>query len=131
MCARCGYGIESPDHLFAACMLARSVWWHVFVWVRVPMPPNLNTTKEIIEVLTSSPGAKRWKRLVRLAAMATIWRIWDARNKKVLEGTTTSIQKTVDLIKEDTFSWVSHRSSIPTPTWDDWLSFNVFVDLDA
>ncbi|KAJ0508909.1 putative RNA-directed DNA polymerase [Helianthus annuus] len=129
ICATCGFEEETIDHLFAKCLTARSIWWNVFSWLKIPWPPFLDSLKEILEVLQNSPGAKTWKRLVHMIAVATVWRIWIVRNNTVFEGEGISVRKAVDLIKEDSFIWISNRSKKPTPKWDQWIDFEVLCML--
>ncbi|KAJ0493102.1 putative RNA-directed DNA polymerase [Helianthus annuus] len=124
VCSRCGYGIETADHLFADCLLARSVWWQICVWLKIPIPSNATSLRDIMDAISQNPGAKRWKKLVNLVAQATVRRIWNTRNAKIFEGKNTSIQATVELIKEDSYTWAMHRSN-STVTWEKWLSFDV------
>ncbi|KAJ0890157.1 putative reverse transcriptase zinc-binding domain-containing protein [Helianthus annuus] len=125
---RCGYGIEDPDHIFVSCLLARSVWWNIFRCIRVSLPPNITKLSEILKTLRSSPGAKKWKKLVHVVALATVWWIWKARNMKVFDGRFVSIDRMIENIKEKAFVWITHRSRLPNPDWDKWVVFDV-VDL--
>ncbi|MFS7938639.1 putative reverse transcriptase zinc-binding domain-containing protein [Helianthus anomalus] len=125
LCPRCGYVVETTDHLFTDCLLAKNVWWQVCVWMMIPLPPNTNSLNDFMVALIKNPGDKRWKKLVNLVAQAIVWRLWNTRNAKIFEGKNTSIQATVDLIKEDSYSWVTHRSKSTVTSWENWLSFNV------
>ncbi|KAJ0545524.1 putative reverse transcriptase zinc-binding domain-containing protein [Helianthus annuus] len=42
---RCGYQVEDPNHIFVNCLFAKSVWWNVFSWTRVPFPGSLTSLK--------------------------------------------------------------------------------------
>ncbi|XP_021996043.1 uncharacterized protein LOC110893235 [Helianthus annuus] len=125
LCANCGFEEESADHLFAKCLTARSVWWNIFSWLKVPWPSNVDSLKDLLEVFYNSPGSKVWKRLAHMVAVDTVWRIWNARNRKVFEGDGISVRKIVDSIKEESFIWVSNRSNKTAPSWDDWKVFDV------
>ncbi|MFS7907641.1 hypothetical protein Hanom_Chr01g00073741 [Helianthus anomalus] len=78
-----------------------------------------------MEAISQNPGARKWKKLVNLVAQATVWRIWKTRNAKIFEGKNTSIQATVKLIKEDSYTWAMHRSNSTVTSWEKWLSFDV------
>ncbi|KAJ0533882.1 putative RNA-directed DNA polymerase [Helianthus annuus] len=125
ICDRCGYGTEDFNHAFVNCLLARGIWWNIFVWIRVPMPDNANSVQNIIEALDNAPGSKKWKRLVNTVMKATFWRIWYARNQKVFEGISFRVLDLVEKIKEDSFLWIKHRSNLPDVTWESWLNFDV------
>ncbi|KAJ0854819.1 hypothetical protein HanRHA438_Chr14g0666751 [Helianthus annuus] len=60
--------------------------------------------------------------------MATVWRIWLARNSNVSEGNFTPTRKAIEMIKEDAFLWISIRSKLPTPKSEKWLDFDL-IDL--
>ncbi|KAJ0934872.1 putative reverse transcriptase zinc-binding domain-containing protein [Helianthus annuus] len=124
-CERCGYEVETVEHIFVSCLFARSIWWNFFVWVRIPMPNTLNSLKEIIKTIQESPGSQRWKKIVYTAALATVWSIWAARNAKVFEGRFIPVRRMIEAIKEDAFVWISNRSKLPTLDWDNWVSFDV------
>ncbi|XP_021995475.1 uncharacterized protein LOC110892627 [Helianthus annuus] len=124
-CDRCGYGLEDPDHIFAGCIWARSVWWQVAVWMRIPPPIDATSLKEAVKLMTSNTGSAKWKKIVYTVVLASVWRIWRVRNLMVFEGVFVPIRRIVDLIKEDAFLWISHRSKLPNPDWDNWLEFNV------
>ncbi|XP_021975449.1 uncharacterized protein LOC110870573 [Helianthus annuus] len=125
MCDRCGYGIEDTNHGFVNCIWARSVWWQVAVWMRIPPPINLGSLKEVVDVLTGNIGSARWRRIVHTVIVATVWRIWNARNLKVFEGRFVSTRRTVDLVKEDVYLWIAYRTKLPKLEWDKWVDFNV------
>ncbi|KAJ0825109.1 hypothetical protein HanRHA438_Chr17g0799581 [Helianthus annuus] len=128
MCDRCGYELESPDHIFVSCLFARCIWWNIFRWIKVPMPPECISLGDLLESLQNTPGSQKWKRIVHTVALASIWRIWIARNKKVFDGNFITVQKTVEDIKEDAFVWISHRANT-VPSWDDWINSDVSIML--
>ncbi|XP_022041986.1 uncharacterized protein LOC110944640 [Helianthus annuus] len=125
MCDRCGYGIEDTNHVFVNCIWARIVWWQIVVWMRIPPPINLGSLKEVVDVLTGNIGSARWRRIVYTVILATVWRIWNARNLKVFEGQFVSTLRTVDLVKEDVYLWIAYRTKLPKLEWDKWADFNV------
>ncbi|XP_035845306.1 uncharacterized protein LOC118491554 [Helianthus annuus] len=59
---RCGYNDEDPNHLFVNCLWARSTWWQVCVWMRIPIPMDMSSVKSILESIMENPGS-RWKKL--------------------------------------------------------------------
>ncbi|XP_022040394.1 uncharacterized protein LOC110942941 [Helianthus annuus] len=105
LCETCDFEEENANHLFAKCVTARSIWWNIFSWLKIPWQTNLDSLQEILDLIQNSPGAKTWKRHVHMIAIATVWRIWNVRNRRIFEGEGISVQKAVDLIKEDSFIW--------------------------
>ncbi|KAJ0535599.1 putative RNA-directed DNA polymerase [Helianthus annuus] len=125
VCAICGIDEENADHLFAKCLTARSVWWNVLTWMKIPMPQNADSLQDIFVALDKCPGAKKWKKLVHLIALATVWRIWKVRNSRVFEGAGFSVRKIVEWVKEDAYVWAANRSRKAVPPWENWLNFDV------
>ncbi|XP_021980594.2 uncharacterized protein LOC110876743 [Helianthus annuus] len=125
LCARCGLEVETPDHIFLNCLWAKSIWWNMLAWMRISFPTECNNLMDLFDAIKECPGSKVWKRIVHVVSLATVWRIWGARNSKTFEDTFIPISKTVDLIKEDAFFWISNRARLKAPSWENWKFFNV------
>ncbi|KAJ0858839.1 hypothetical protein HanRHA438_Chr13g0605711 [Helianthus annuus] len=95
--------------------MAKSVWWEIFNWIRVSMPQNMNKLVDILSVLWTASGEKKCKKLVYTVVMASVWRLWKARNLKVYENKFLHIWEVMELTKEDTFVWICNRTKLPTP----------------
>ncbi|MFS7958148.1 putative reverse transcriptase zinc-binding domain-containing protein [Helianthus anomalus] len=128
VCPRCSLDTESVDHIFIKCLWARSIWWNVLAWLRIRFPAQCESLTDLVKYVKDCPGSVRWKRLVSTVVIATVWRIWIARNSKVFEDLFIPIMKTVEFIKEDAFLWISNRAKNMEPSWGKWLMFDV-VDL--
>ncbi|KAJ0599187.1 putative RNA-directed DNA polymerase [Helianthus annuus] len=122
-CPRCGLANEDSDHIFINCLWAKSIWWNVLSWVRIQFPVHCDTIAEFMSYVNQVPGGKVWKKLIRTIVMASVWRIWSARNSKIFEDKFIPIMKTVELVKEDAFLWITNRSNL-NPTWSNWRSFD-------
>ncbi|KAJ0522415.1 putative reverse transcriptase zinc-binding domain-containing protein [Helianthus annuus] len=46
-CDRCGLDLEDANHIFVTCLFARSIWWNVFAWVRIPFPMDATKLDDI------------------------------------------------------------------------------------
>ncbi|XP_035840367.1 uncharacterized protein LOC110914363 [Helianthus annuus] len=124
-CPRCGLEVESQDHIFCNCLWTRCIWWNVLAWTRIRFPEDCSSLLDFVRNVKESPGSSVWKRLVYTILIATIWRIWSARNAMVFEGFFIPIMKTVELIKEDSFLWICNRAKIKKPVWEKWVIFDV------
>ncbi|XP_022024549.1 uncharacterized protein LOC110924878 [Helianthus annuus] len=109
-CPRCGLELEIPDHIFIKCLWARSIWWNVLAWVRIRFPVDCETILDFINYVKDCPGGRIWKRVVNTIVIATVWRIWNARNAKVFENCFIPMSKSAEAIKEDAFLWIRNRS---------------------
>lgn len=124
-CDRCNYCVEDVDHLFAGCIFARCIWWNSLVWMKIPWPQDDLSIAGFVSKIRDCPGSNKWKKLVFLVVVATVWRIWDARNKSVFDGHFVPVRVSVDLIKEDSFLWITHRNGSANITWENWKNFDV------
>ncbi|KAJ0623010.1 putative reverse transcriptase zinc-binding domain-containing protein [Helianthus annuus] len=125
ICSRCGLSDEDPEHVFVKCLWSRCIWWNVLAWVRISFPINSNNLQDLIDYLSNCPGCKIWKKTIYAIVMATVWRIWIARNKKVFDDHFIPISRTVEQIKEDVFLWLCNRSKVKMPSWDNWRDFDI------
>ncbi|XP_021986240.1 uncharacterized protein LOC110882558 [Helianthus annuus] len=127
LCPRCGLIDEDPDHIFVNCLWAQCIWCNILVWVRVGFPDGINSLKDLIFYIKNRPGGAMWKRIGYTIAIATVWKIWNARNVKVFKDSFIPISKTVDQIKEDAFRWISNRSKLKPPLWENWKAFDILA----
>ncbi|MFS7931618.1 hypothetical protein Hanom_Chr04g00358031 [Helianthus anomalus] len=51
-----------------------------------------------------------------------------ARNDMVFNNNFVPISKSVELIKDDAFLWISTRSNLKAPNWENWKVFDI-IDL--
>ncbi|XP_022032979.1 uncharacterized protein LOC110934094 [Helianthus annuus] len=124
-CPRCGIYDEDPSHIFVNCIWAKSIWWNILTWMRVSFPMNCTSLLNMLDYIKERPGAIYWKKTVHTVILATVWRIWFARNAKVFEDNFIPIAKSVDQIKEDAFLWICNRSKIMSRKWESWLAFDI------
>ncbi|XP_022041581.1 uncharacterized protein LOC110944176 [Helianthus annuus] len=122
---RCGIADEDPDHIFVNCLWSKCIWWNTMAWVRIKFPMELNNLKNFISYIKNNPGGRIWKKCVYMTAIATVWKIWNDRNKKAFEDTFIPVSSVVDQIKDETFLWVCSRSSIKKPVCGNWKSFDL------
>ncbi|KAJ0483299.1 putative RNA-directed DNA polymerase [Helianthus annuus] len=124
-CARCGQNEEYMDHVLASCLLAHTVWWHVLVWIKIPIPQEDFSFIMVWNLLQNLMGSKEWKKLVSVIFMATFWQIWKARNAKEFEGWNVPVLKVVEEIKLNSFLSITCRTKFKALNWDRWLDFNI------
>ncbi|MFS7977409.1 hypothetical protein Hanom_Chr10g00903631 [Helianthus anomalus] len=93
--------------------------------MRIRFPVDCGLLADFLDYVNQSPGSRVWKRIVNLVCIATVWRIWNARNVKVFEDVFIPIMRTVDLIKEDSYLWICNRSKMKKPKWENWVKFDV------
>ncbi|KAL8200742.1 hypothetical protein R6Q57_012081 [Mikania cordata] len=93
---------------------------HIWVWVKVPVPLQLDSVKSILVFIDSLAAEKSKNKLINAIGQVVCWSIWIARNNKVFHRYTISWQKIVEEIKEASYLWIKCRSKSPTLSWEEW-----------
>ncbi|XP_022023474.1 uncharacterized protein LOC110923722 [Helianthus annuus] len=124
LCSRCGIHDEDPVHIFMSCLWAQCIWWSILTWLRIRFITSNNLNDFVLQVKLN-PGDKVWKKVVYTIIMATVWNLWKVRNEKVFEDSFIPFRMTVEQIKEDAFLWISNRSRLKKPSWENWKDFNI------
>ncbi|XP_022031873.1 uncharacterized protein LOC110932929 [Helianthus annuus] len=124
-CSRCSLRDEMTDHMLADCIWARSVWWNLCRWVKIPILTEDISVAQILNHFQSQIGSKRWKRAVHLVALCCLWRWWLARNNKEFNGIMEPVRRIVESIKEDSFLWVKSRVKGVYLEWKNWVDLDI------
>ncbi|MFS7952830.1 hypothetical protein Hanom_Chr07g00611501 [Helianthus anomalus] len=66
LCTRCDIRYESCYHIIPSCLWTRSVWWHVFRWLKIPIVVEAVTVGQILEHIKEQVASKRWKKVVQM-----------------------------------------------------------------
>ncbi|KAD3069316.1 hypothetical protein E3N88_37196 [Mikania micrantha] len=123
LCPSCGMAEETVDHMFAKCVVAKTIWWQICRWVKIPIPISFASVGKMLDFAKENGGEGNMKKVINLIFHATIWRIWLARNDKVFKGINTSWYKVVEEVKELSFLWISNRSRFNMAGWEMWKNF--------
>ncbi|KAJ0434139.1 putative RNA-directed DNA polymerase [Helianthus annuus] len=124
-CNLCGYGSETAEHLATSCVLVRAVWWHVRIWLKIPINMQVSSVQGVLEELAVINGSRKWKKTIEAIFYTTWWRIWKGRNNALFDRIPFSVGDVVESIKEDSFMWIKYRSPYTNVTWENWRDFNV------
>ncbi|KAM0006576.1 putative cation/H+ exchanger, cation/H+ exchanger, CPA1 family [Helianthus debilis subsp. tardiflorus] len=87
-------------------------------WIKIPTWCDSTSVSQILEYVQDQVGSKRWKKMTHLVTLGSLWRLWLTRNEKEFNGNMVSVQKIVELIKEETFIWVKSTASGAVMDWN-------------
>ncbi|XP_022036785.1 uncharacterized protein LOC110939535 [Helianthus annuus] len=124
-CVLCGFGCETIDHLIFSCVTTRALWWHVWVWLKIPNIGQADSIVDLLEEVHKLKGSKKWKRVICVVIFASIWIIWKSRNERIFERKQIRVECIIERIKEESFMWIKHRSSYASIDWERWRDFNI------
>ncbi|KAD3640308.1 hypothetical protein E3N88_29531 [Mikania micrantha] len=125
-CKLCGFDLESANHLLVTCMIAKAIWWQIWVWIKVPIPQQLLSVEAVFEYIDTMKIEKGKKKLLNVIGHMVCWSIWIARNDMVFNKKNISWQKIIEDIKETSFLWIKSRSKSSTLEWEEWYSGRIF-----
>lgn len=119
LCVLCDREVESSNHLFMHCSVARQVWIELLHWVgnMFITPHNLFSHWACWNV-----GASRKKivRGFRLIWHSTIWFIWKARNNKLFNAKEVDVLALVEEVKGLSWRCSLSRIKIPACHFYEW-----------
>lgn len=97
-CAFCKRSAEIASHLFFSCTFVSSIWSRVRSWLNIRR--SMSTLHSAIKWIKKDYGSAFIKsKDVVLAFAATIYNIWNARNKVIFAGKQVSSSETLNSFK--------------------------------
>ncbi|KAF5812573.1 hypothetical protein HanXRQr2_Chr03g0087961 [Helianthus annuus] len=70
-CYICGIAVESTTHVLADCLVVRSIWWNVFVWLKLLVPTWTCSIQSLLESGNKCDGPKDWKKVIGAMCLTT------------------------------------------------------------
>ncbi|KAM0009544.1 putative reverse transcriptase zinc-binding domain-containing protein [Helianthus debilis subsp. tardiflorus] len=125
VCKVCGMRTETTDHILIQCQYADLVWTQVDQWLNVPDDNIMDEVEARLLCVNGLGRSKAQQKIIHAVFLATLWYLWKNRNNIVFHERTTSTNKLVEEIKEETFEWMRQRSKNVRVSWSDWRRFNI------
>ncbi|KAL9681972.1 hypothetical protein QQ045_013765 [Rhodiola kirilowii] len=109
-CVLCETELETSDHLLIHCSWSRKLWaislsWWGSYWV---FP---QTAKSLLESWALEGKSKSHKRFWKILGYATLWSIWDERNRRCFQEKKRSVEELGELVKARLAWWAKYRSA--------------------
>jgi hypothetical protein len=107
-CVLCGVEIETADHLFLYCNVAKQVWFEIFTWLKVSfgLPHSLFSIFNCL-LCAGNPRANKGRLMI---CCAVVWSIWKFRNSVLFENENGAVSDLVEAIKVISWKWWLARS---------------------
>ena len=120
-CPICDDAIETEEHLFVDCRIARHTWINVLKWWRIP-----NTTfhclQDVFQLADHLPVDAKFSRFFDAVIQTTIWSLWRFRNSVVFSQKKPSKDLLFNDIKILSFNWIVSRCKKPLLNWIEWFN---------
>ncbi|GJT19944.1 RNA-directed DNA polymerase, eukaryota, reverse transcriptase zinc-binding domain protein [Tanacetum coccineum] len=108
-CPLCDDGIETEDHIFVHCKIAKQLWSDVLKWWRIRNVSFLSL-QDLIHLADHTPLGEKFTKFFDVVVQTTIWSIWRYRNNIILSAKKPSKDLIVNDIKMYSFNWIVIRS---------------------
>ncbi|KAD7117550.1 hypothetical protein E3N88_04818 [Mikania micrantha] len=119
-CPLCSNDDEDVDHLFFNCPVAQETWRRISWWLDFDFTSHGSIYNMLSFLINDNVRGWKWK-VKMVVAFATIWEIWNCRNKRIFSNTRAPMDCLVDEIKVQAFTWITHRGKKITTIWDKWM----------
>jgi hypothetical protein len=102
VCALCSQEAETADHLCLHCVFAKEVWLAVQVWSEnlIAVPDSRVSLVVWWNSATKSKQKDTRSRIISIM-IYTVWNLWKERNRRILEGKSTSPSQVLNFIREE------------------------------
>ncbi|XP_071726753.1 uncharacterized protein [Rutidosis leptorrhynchoides] len=116
-CSLCDVDLESVDHIFLHCPVARDIWGRIFRWNNISNVNFQNIEDICRENDSSSVSSKIWQGV----KWAGCYFIWQNRNNNIFKGIKGVGPNILNELQVKTFEWISKRSRRSHVDWNRWL----------
>ncbi|KAI3821231.1 hypothetical protein L1987_08792 [Smallanthus sonchifolius] len=119
-CPLCLLEVETEDHTFIRCPVAKNIWCRISKWMRIDVTRQV-AIQDLAVLIRDAQGTNKIKKIRTLITYCTYWLIWKARNKWIFSQVRSSVENMVDEVKVLSFSWLETRGKKLHCSWEEWL----------
>ncbi|GJU86205.1 RNA-directed DNA polymerase, eukaryota, reverse transcriptase zinc-binding domain protein, partial [Tanacetum coccineum] len=116
-CPVCDDALETAQHLFIDCKIARNLWVMIQKWWLIT-PKDLQS---LIFWSNSTSLPDSLKSCFDAIIQSTTWIIWRYRNRLCFDIHPPQKDNLGGEIKTLSYSWISHRKKDFHPNWNVWI----------
>ncbi|GKB14899.1 reverse transcriptase domain, reverse transcriptase zinc-binding domain protein, partial [Tanacetum coccineum] len=120
LCPICNEEIETEEHLFVKCEIAKKTWTEVLKWWNIcnVRLENINDIFSLKNRVNFSPSTTK---IFDAVIHSTIGILWRFRNYTTLAVKRPSKDLILNDVKQFTFSWICNRIKKAKCNWLEWL----------
>ncbi|GJS84774.1 RNA-directed DNA polymerase, eukaryota, reverse transcriptase zinc-binding domain protein [Tanacetum coccineum] len=107
-CPLCDDGIETEDHIFVHCKVAKELWSDVLKWWRIPNV-SFPFLQDLVHLADHTPLGEKFTKFFDVVVQTTIWSIWRYRNNVIFSAKKPSKNLIFNDIKMHSFNWIVSR----------------------
>ena len=120
-CPLCDNDIETEDHVFVYCPIARDTWKAVFSWWKIIdfSPANL---EEVLSMADQVSILQNQRKFFDAVVYTTLWALWNYRNKVLFNLKRPQKELIFNDIQSMSFNWITSRCRKVSFSWIEWFS---------
>ncbi|XP_071718352.1 uncharacterized protein [Rutidosis leptorrhynchoides] len=116
-CSLCDNDLESVEHIFLHCPIAKEIWDRIFRWWNLSSPVLSNIEDVCQERDNSGLSSKIWQGVKWVGC----YLIWQNRNNLIFRGKVGNGPTILNEVQVKSFEWISKRSRKSHIDWNRWL----------
>ena len=120
LCPVCNDHVETVDHLFFSCGMAKDLWGLLASWCSLDIP-EVSNIAGWFSWLDASHGSKYARTILEGIVSTMLWSIWKFRNAWIFSMSKPKKADIWDSIVHQSFLWISSRNPKYRFRWLDWL----------
>ncbi|GJY25069.1 RNA-directed DNA polymerase, eukaryota, reverse transcriptase zinc-binding domain protein [Tanacetum coccineum] len=109
-CPICDDEIESEEHIFVMCNVAREAWKNIMLWWKIDNTSAINLADRV-----SLPT--KLLKVFDVVVQTTLWFLWKFRNNVVFSSKRPRKELLFNDIKLHSFVWISNRLKKASMNW--------------
>ncbi|GJR51810.1 RNA-directed DNA polymerase, eukaryota, reverse transcriptase zinc-binding domain protein [Tanacetum coccineum] len=118
----CGDDVETINHLFFTCEIARVLWANLACWWDLDVP-FCSSFSDWICWLDSSHLSAKGKFFLDGVGGTVLWTIWNYRNRLIFSVDPPKKASLWDFIVSQSFLWISSRNPKFSFSWLGWIQY--------
>ena len=120
LCPVCDNDIETEEHLFVSCEVAKEIWSKVLTWLKIQ---NISITclHDAINLTDRVNIPNHLVAFFDAVVQSTIWFLWRFRNDMSFSLKRPSKDLILNDIKLASYNWISSRVRTVTLNWFEWF----------
>jgi hypothetical protein len=116
VCALCDQAVESTDHLLAACVFSREVWYRLLLLAGLHhLCPGSDSSLVDWWHLVRTQVPNLFRRGFDSLVLLVSWETWKERNRRTFDGITKTPAEVLVSISEEGDSWIAAGFKSLTP----------------
>ncbi|GKC56537.1 RNA-directed DNA polymerase, eukaryota, reverse transcriptase zinc-binding domain protein, partial [Tanacetum coccineum] len=119
-CPMCDDAIETEDHIFVSCPIAKDTWKCIADWWNIPNITIANLL-EGLNLADTVPITAASISFFDVVVQTTHWLLWRFRNNTTFATKRPNKQLIIDDVKLSSFTWISSRQKKVSIKWIEWI----------